>query len=67
MFDNIFNINRFWGVLGQGFFSGVIGIVVGILVLKILKNEELENVWQSLKSKKLFRTKPVSSGQEEVQ
>ncbi len=67
IFDSVFNINHFWGVLGQGFLSGIIGIACGVIVLIVLKNEELASVWRSLKSKRLFATKPVSSGQEEVQ
>lgn len=66
LLDEIFNINTFWGILGQGVLAGVIGIIVGVIVLKIFKNQELENVWSSLKSKRLFKTKPVSSGQEEI-
>lgn len=67
IFDEVFNINTFWGILGQGFVSGVLGIIAGIIVLKILKNPELEGVWRSLKSKNFFKTDVVSSGQGEVQ
>lgn len=66
VFDEIFNINKFWGILGQGFFAGVIGIFVGIIVLKLLKNKELLSLWESIKSKNLFKTEVVSSGQEKL-
>ncbi len=67
IFDNIFDINTFWGIFGQGLVSGLLGIIAGIIVLKILRNKELDNVWQSIKSKNLFKTDVVSSGQGEVQ
>lgn len=68
IFDNVFNINTFWGIFGQGILSGILGIAAGIVVLRLIKNQELDNVWKSLKSKNLFKTTDVvSSGQGEVQ
>lgn len=67
IFDNVFNINTFWGIFGQGLISGILGIVAGIIVLKILKNKELESIWRSIKSKNFFKADVVSSGQGEVQ
>jgi len=32
----------------QGFCSGMVGIAVGVFVLKLLRNAELEEVWQTL-------------------
>ncbi len=49
--DNIFGLGTFWGVLGQGFFSGVIGIAVGIIVLKVMGSVELNEVWHTIHSK----------------
>ncbi len=67
IFDEVFNIDTFWGILGQGVSSGLIGIVCGIIVLKLLKNRELEIILQSLKSRKLFKTEVISSGGDEMQ
>ena len=67
IFDRVFDINTFFFFLSQGLCAGVMGIFAGIIVLKLLKNPELESIWQSLKSKKLFKTEVVSSGVDEVQ
>lgn len=66
VFDKVFDINTFWGILGQGLSAGTIGIVVGVIILKILGNQELLNVWTSIKSRRFLKIKPVSSGQEEL-
>lgn len=67
IFDDVFNIDTFWGILGQGFCSGLLGLLCGIAILKLLKNNELESIWKSLKSHKFFRTEVISSGIDEVQ
>jgi putative peptidoglycan lipid II flippase len=40
IFDKIFSLSTFWGVLLQGFCSGVFGITGGIIVLHLLKNKQ---------------------------
>jgi putative peptidoglycan lipid II flippase len=50
-FDDIFNIQTTSGLFFQGFLSGIIGILIFVLVLKILKNEQLEEVWNTLHQK----------------
>jgi len=57
-FDDIFDINTFFGIFMQGFLSGMIGLIAGILSLKILKNRELSEI-ESVLRRKLFRTKPI--------
>lgn len=47
----IFGTNTFWGVFLQGFISGLAGIVCGVFVLYILKNQELRDLLV------VFRTK----------
>lgn len=64
--DNYFNINTFWGIFAQGSLSGLFGIIAGVIVLRALKNQELNDLWESIKSKKLFKTEIISSGQEEI-
>ncbi|HJN62684.1 MAG TPA: lipid II flippase MurJ [Candidatus Paceibacterota bacterium] len=51
IFDNIFDINTFWGILSQGLFSGLIGIAFGVFLLKIFDNREINEIWKSLHSK----------------
>lgn len=51
IFAVIFPLTKVWGVFLQGLCSGLIGIVVGILVLIILKNEEIIEVWNTLHRK----------------
>src|SRR5581483_3270192 len=51
IFDKVFNINRLVGIFSQGFFAGILGIIAGIILLRLLKNEELEEVWSTLHQK----------------
>ena len=51
VFDNIFNIDTLYGIFMQGLCSGLIGIAVGVIILKILKSVELEDVWKTLHAK----------------
>ena len=51
VFDDIFNINTAVGIFLQGFFSGMLGIAAGVLVLVLLKNEEIKDVWRTLHTK----------------
>lgn len=51
VFDDVFSLNTTLGVFAQGFFSGIIGIFVGVLILIILGNHEIKIVGQTLHSK----------------
>lgn len=51
IFDNIFDLTTTSGIFLQGFLSGTIGIVFGIIVLYILGNAELSEVWSTLHKK----------------
>ncbi len=44
----IFNINTLIGIFMQGLCSGIIGVVVGIIILKLMGSRELHEVWQAL-------------------
>ncbi len=57
-FDNIFNINTLIGIFMQGFCSGIIGIIILIIVLKILKSPELEETISTL-HKKFWKIRPI--------
>ena len=58
-FATIFNIETFWGILGQGFISGVLGILAGIVVLYLLKSQELKDIATTLHTK-FWRAKVVA-------
>ncbi len=47
----ILDITTFGGIFLQGLFSGIIGLVVLVLVLKLLKNREIDEVTLTLKRK----------------
>ena len=49
--DGVFDINTGLGIFLQGFISGVIGIISGVIVLILLKNKELFDIIHALKNK----------------
>ncbi len=61
----VFGTETFWGVFLQGLISGVIGICAGILVLYFLKNEELNALAETLKTK-FWNAKILVPGKEEL-
>ncbi len=51
-FFNLFwPLTKAWNVFLQGFCAGIVGIIVGILVLRLLKNKEIQEVWNTLHHK----------------
>jgi hypothetical protein len=38
--ENYFNLDTFWGVLGQGAIAGIFGILMAVLALKLLRSQE---------------------------
>jgi putative peptidoglycan lipid II flippase len=50
-FDNIFNINTGIGIFLQGLLSGIIGILIGVIILFLLKNNEINNLLKAIKNK----------------
>lgn len=48
IFSNIFNLHTFFGVLFQGFFSGILGVFITGALLWVLKNRELMEVYESI-------------------
>ncbi len=61
----IFGTTTFWGVFLQGFISGLLGILAAIVVLYLLKSEELKGITQTL-STKFWRAKIIAPQQEEL-
>jgi putative peptidoglycan lipid II flippase len=58
IFDNLFNINKVFGIFMQGFLSGILGIIAGVIILKLLKNQEIEEIWATLHHK-IWKAKPL--------
>ncbi|MFA6601495.1 MAG: lipid II flippase MurJ [Candidatus Paceibacterota bacterium] len=44
-------LTKVWGIFLQGLFAAIVGLVVLVVVLKILKNPEIEEVWKTLHHK----------------
>ncbi|MFA5831100.1 MAG: lipid II flippase MurJ [Candidatus Paceibacterota bacterium] len=65
IFALVFDQNKFLGVFLQGFLSGILGIAAGVIVLILLKNPEFETVRVEL-TRKFWKAKPISSGQQEL-
>lgn len=65
LLDDVFDINTFWGIFLQGFLAGIAGIAAGILLLKLLKSDELKEVWKSLHHK-FWKTKTIAPEQTEL-
>lgn len=65
VFDTIFDLNTFWGVLAQGTVAGIAGVIAWAFVLELIKSEELARVKLAL-SHKIFKGKPIASPHEET-
>jgi len=63
VFDHVFSINTLAGIFLQGLCSGVIGIIAGVLVLRLLKSHELSEIWSTLHAK-IWRAKVIAPEQE---
>ncbi len=50
-FNIFFPLTKAWNVFFQGFFAGIVGILFGIIILVLLKNKEISEVWQTLHHK----------------
>lgn len=51
LFSHLFDLNTFWGILGQGLAAGVVGIIAGIGLLWLMGSEELRTIWRTLHHK----------------
>ncbi|MFA6300770.1 MAG: murein biosynthesis integral membrane protein MurJ [Candidatus Paceibacterota bacterium] len=61
----VFGTTTFWGVFLQGFISGILGIISAVVVLYLLKNEELNELIKALKTK-FWRARIIAPQQEEL-
>jgi putative peptidoglycan lipid II flippase len=65
IFDNIYSLTTFRGVFLQGFFSGMIGILVGVIALALMKNEELSDLVRAL-GHKFWKGRVLAPEQKEL-
>jgi putative peptidoglycan lipid II flippase len=66
IFDKVFNLETVIGVFLQGFLSGIVGIVLGILILKLLGNKEIKEIWNTL-HQKFWKSKVDIAGPDVLQ
>lgn len=59
----ILGTTTFWGVFLQGFISGIFGILAAIVVLYLLKSEELTGILKTLHTK-FWKAKVIAPSQE---
>lgn len=65
IFDKVFNINTLYGIFMQGLLSGILGIISGIYILKVLGSRELQDVSKTLR-RKIWKAKVVAPNQTEL-
>jgi len=61
----IFDLNTFAGIFFQGFIAGVVGIAVGLFLLKILGSQELKDIWKTL-HRKIWKAEVILPEQESL-
>lgn len=57
VFDNLFDLNTLFGIFMQGFLSGLMGIIFGIIALLALQNLEIKEVIKTL-NHKFWKVRP---------
>jgi len=65
VFDDVFDLNTFWGIFSQGFFSGILGIIAGVIMLRILGNKEVVEITRALHTM-FWKSRPVAPETEEL-
>ncbi len=64
-FNMFFPLTKLWGVFLQGFCAGIVGIMALIIILRLLQNKELKEVWETLHHK-IWKAKVIIPGQENL-
>jgi len=64
-FDDIFDLETFLGIFLQGFLSGVLGIIAGVALMRLMGSEELVEVGKSLHSK-FWKARAIAPEKEEL-
>jgi putative peptidoglycan lipid II flippase len=65
VFDDMFDVTTFAGIFFQGLCAGLLGIGAGIMVLSVLHNREVAEVWSTLR-RKFWKTKTLTPEQTEL-
>jgi len=65
VFDDVFNLDTFWGIFSQGLLSGMLGIIAGVALLKVLRNKEVSEITRALHTR-FWEARPVAPEQEEL-
>lgn len=63
--DDVFFIDTFVGIFFQGFFAGLVGLILSIILLVLIKNREIAEIWQTL-HRKFWRVPVVGPDAESV-
>jgi len=64
VFGLVLDTDTFLGIFLQGLFSGILGIVAGVFLLRFMGNTEIVEIWKSLHSK-FWKTKSVIAPEKE--
>ncbi len=64
-FDNIFDLETLAGIFMQGFLSGVVAIIAGVIILKVLNNSEYLDLERAF-SRRFWDSRPVLPGPEDI-
>ncbi|MBX4189035.1 murein biosynthesis integral membrane protein MurJ [Candidatus Parcubacteria bacterium] len=65
LFAPLFNLNTLPGIFLQGLVAGMVGIVIGILVLRLLGSRELAESWRAVHAK-FWKAKVIAQNPEIV-
>lgn len=65
IFDNILDVETLLGIFSQGFFAGMIGLIVGAMILFAMKNREISEVARTLHHR-IWGARAITTGQEEL-
>jgi len=58
IFSTFLSVRTVFGIFMQGFLAGMLGIAVGIIILLLLNNQEIKEIWRTLHHK-IWRVKPI--------
>lgn len=65
IFNDIFDLGTLVGIFLQGFFSGIIGLAFGVVILISMRNYEIGEIWRTIHHK-FWRARAITSGQDEL-
>jgi putative peptidoglycan lipid II flippase len=65
VFDTVFDLETLVGIFSQGFFAGIIGIISAVIILKLLGNQELKEMIETLRHK-FWKTPVIVPDTEEL-